>query len=36
VQSTVALACHRVDQAQIQLVSGHRLRVDVAAKILDW
>ena len=36
VQSVVALACQRVNQAQIQLVSGHRLRMDVAAKILDW
>jgi hypothetical protein len=36
VQSAVALACQRVNQAQIQLVSGHRLCMDVAAKILDW
>lgn len=35
-QSAVALACQRVKQAQIQLVSGQRLRMDVAAKILDW
>ena len=36
VQSAVALACQRVNQAQIQLVSGQRLCMDVASKILDW
>ena len=35
VQATVVQACQRVNQAQIELVSGHRLRMEVAAKILD-
>jgi hypothetical protein len=34
-QAAVAQACQRVNQAQIQLVSGHLLRMEVAAKILD-
>ena len=35
-QSAVARACQRVNQAQVELPSGHRLRMEVAAKILDW
>jgi hypothetical protein len=35
-QAAVALACQRVNEAQIDLVSGHRLRMAVAAKVLDW
>jgi hypothetical protein len=35
-QVAVAQACQRVNQAQIQLISGHRLRMEVAAEILDW
>jgi hypothetical protein len=35
-QAAVALACQRVNQAQIELPSGHRLHMEVAAKILDW
>ena len=35
-QATVALACQRVNEAQVELVSGHRLRMDVAAGVLDW
>jgi hypothetical protein len=35
-QAAVAQACQRVNRAQLQLVSGHRLRLEVAAKILDW
>ena len=35
-QSAVAQACQRVNQAQVKLPSGHRLRMEVAAKILDW
>ena len=35
-RSAVAQACQRVNQAQIKLISGHRLRMEVAAKILDW
>ena len=35
-QSAVAQACRRVNQAQVELPSGHRLRMEVAAKILDW
>jgi flagellar biosynthesis GTPase FlhF len=34
-QAAVAQACQRVNQAQIRLVSGHLLRMEVAAKILD-
>ena len=36
IQAAVAQACQRVNQAQIELVSGHQLRVEVAPKILDW
>jgi len=36
VQSAVAQACQRVNQAQIELVSGRRLRMEVSAKVLDW
>jgi len=36
VQAAVAQACQQVNRAQIKLVSGHRLRMEVAAKILDW
>jgi hypothetical protein len=36
VQSAVVQACRRVNQAQIKLVSGQRLRMEVSAKILDW
>lgn len=36
VQSAVGQACQRVNQAQIKLVSGQRLRMEVSAKILDW
>jgi len=36
IQATVAQACQRVNQAQIELISGHRLRMEVAPKILDW
>jgi hypothetical protein len=35
VQSAVTQACQRVNQAQIELVSGQRLRMEVAVKILD-
>jgi transposase len=35
VQAAVALACQRVNQAQITLPSGHRLHLKVATKILD-
>ncbi len=35
VQTAVAQACQRVNQAQVELPSGHRLRMEVAAKILD-
>jgi len=35
-QSAVAQACQRVNQAQVELPSGHRLRMEVAAEILDW
>jgi hypothetical protein len=34
-QAAVAQACQRVNQAQVQLVSGDLLRMEVAAKILD-
>jgi hypothetical protein len=36
VQAAVAQACQRVNRAQIKLISGHQLRMEVAAKILDW
>ncbi len=36
VQAAVTQACRRVNQAQIELPSGHRLRMEVVAKILDW
>lgn len=36
VEAAVAQACQRVNQAQVELPSGHRLRMEVAAKILDW
>ena len=36
VQAAVAQACQRVNRAQIKLISGHRLRMEVAAEILDW
>jgi len=35
-QSAVVQACQRVNQAQIKLISGHRLRMEGAAKVLDW
>jgi hypothetical protein len=35
VQAAVVQACQRVNQAQIELVNGHRLRMQAAAKILD-
>jgi len=35
-QAAVALACQRVNAAQIDLVSGHRLRMEVTAEVLDW
>ena len=36
IQSAVAQACQQVNQAQVKLVTGHRLRMEVAAEILDW
>jgi hypothetical protein len=36
VQAAVAQACQRVNQAQVELLSGHRLRIEVATEILDW
>jgi hypothetical protein len=36
VQTAVARACQRVNQAQVELPGGHWLRMEVAAKILDW
>jgi len=36
VQAAVTQACSRVNQAKIKLVSGHRLRMEVAAEISDW
>jgi phosphopantetheine adenylyltransferase len=36
VQAAVAQACQRVNQAQVELPSGHRLRIEVAVQILDW
>jgi len=35
VQAAVAQACQRVNQAQVELPSGHRLHIEVAPKILD-
>ena len=35
-QAAVALACRRVNEAQIELVSGHRLRMELAPEVLDW
>jgi hypothetical protein len=35
-QAAVALACRRVNEAQVELVSGHRLRMEVASEVLDW
>jgi hypothetical protein len=35
-QAAVALACQRVNEAQVELVSGHRLRMEVASEVLDW
>ena len=35
VQAAVAQACRRINQAQIKLLDGQRLRIDVATKILD-
>jgi hypothetical protein len=35
VQAAVAQACQQVNQAQVELPSGYRLRMEVAAKILD-
>jgi hypothetical protein len=35
VQAAVAQACQRVSQAQVELPSGYRLRMEVATKILD-
>jgi len=35
-QAAVALACQRVNPAQVELPSGHQLHMEVAAKILDW
>jgi hypothetical protein len=35
VQAAVTQACQRVNQAQIELPGGHRLHMEVAAKILD-
>jgi hypothetical protein len=35
VQAAVAQACQRVNQAQVKLPSGHQLRMEVLAKILD-
>lgn len=34
-QAAVALACQRVNQAQVELASGHQLHMEVAAEILD-
>jgi hypothetical protein len=35
-QSSVVQACQQVNQAQIKLVTGQRLRMEVSAKILAW
>ena len=34
-QAAVALACQRVNQAQVELPSGHQLHMEVVAEILD-
>jgi len=34
-QTAVALACQRVNQAQVELPSGHQLHMEVATEILD-
>jgi hypothetical protein len=34
-QAAVVQACHRVNQAQVQLPSGHRLHMEVRTKILE-
>jgi transposase len=36
VQAAVTQACQRVNQVQVELLNGHRLQMEVAAKILDW
>jgi transposase len=36
VQAAVVQACQRVNQAQVQLPSGHRLHMEVGTKILNW
>lgn len=36
VQAAIAQACQRVNQAQVELSGGYWLRMEVAAKILDW
>jgi hypothetical protein len=36
VQAAVAQACQRVNQAQIKLLSGHQLCLEVASEVLDW
>ena len=36
IRAAVARACQRVNHAQIELVGGHQLRMEVASKILDW
>ncbi len=35
-QAAVIQACQRVNQAQIELPSGHQLRMQVTTEILDW
>jgi hypothetical protein len=35
-QAAAAQACRQVNQAQVTLPSGHRLRMEVADKILSW
>jgi hypothetical protein len=35
-QAAVALACQRVNEAQVELVSGHGLRMEVTSEVLDW
>lgn len=35
-QTAVAQACQRVNQAQITLVSGHRLHMAVTGEVSDW
>jgi hypothetical protein len=36
VQAAVVQACQRVNQAQIELLSGHLLHMEVSSEILDW